>query len=208
MMKSITAVLLVPLLWLLWISSAVAAELLQAGVHYDLITPAVPTHTSRPEIVEMFNFKCPHCYTLHRELVEWGKKNHQRFNLRSLPIFWGSQTDLPARAFFTAQAMGKGPEMQTALFRAHFDQNANIESENDLMFLAEEIGLDNKQFQAKLRDFGISTQVSQALQLKKEYGVASTPTLVVNGRYRLQSRHASGSWSRMLIIAETLATMP
>ncbi|MBF0158702.1 MAG: thiol:disulfide interchange protein DsbA/DsbL [Magnetococcales bacterium] len=206
-MKFIVAVL-APLLGLLLAVSAMASEVLQAGVHYDLITPATTARMDRPEVVEVFNFKCPHCYTLHRELKEWVKKNKDRFSFRSLPIFWGEQTDLPARAFFVAQAMGKEAEMQMALFKAHFDQNANIESESDLMFIAEEIGLDNKQFQAKLRDFGISTQVAQALQFKKEHGVTGTPTLIVNGRYRLQARHAAGNWPRLFVIAEALMTMP
>jgi thiol:disulfide interchange protein DsbA len=186
------------------------AELdVQPDEHYELITSASTTSTprARPEIVEIFNFKCPHCYTLHQDFQPWEEQNHARIHIQSMPVFWGTQSDLPARAFFAAQLGGKGGAMKTAIYKAHFDDQRDIEQESELVELAKDIGLDVKQFRDNLRSFAVATHVSQSLQLKKRYGVNSTPTLVINGTYRVMpGPHAGNNWQRLRAILDVLVT--
>ncbi|MBF0108840.1 MAG: thiol:disulfide interchange protein DsbA/DsbL [Magnetococcales bacterium] len=179
---------------------------LKAGVDYTAIVPPVPVPTGKPEIVEVFNFKCPHCYDLHPHLEAWLKNNGDRYQYRSLPVYWGRQTDLPLRSFFAAEFLGRGPQMKTAIFKAHFDNNLNIENINELGFIAEEAGLDPEKFKSQLQSFGVSTRVSQALSLQKAYGVTGTPALVVNGKYQVSfGQHAKGDPKRLIAIVEALA---
>ncbi|WP_130470426.1 thiol:disulfide interchange protein DsbA/DsbL [Candidatus Magnetaquicoccus inordinatus] len=187
-----------------------SAPALQEGIHYDLITPAVAKTTDKPEIVEVFNFKCPHCAALAPHTAEWAEKNKARFQFRSLPVFWGKQTDLPLRAFFAAEFLGKGEAMKQAIFNAHFNHSADIENKEELVFMAEALGLDGKTFQNQLFAFAVSAKLSQAKALQESYRVSFTPTLVVNGTYQiLPSRHAKGEngvdHARLFEIIETLA---
>lgn len=177
----------------------------EEGFQFERITPPIAPKGSKPEITEVFNFKCPHCFHLHPHLMEWRKKNESRFDFPSVPIFWGEQTDLPLRAYFTAEAMGKGEVMKDLIFKAQFDRKINIEDEKIMADLAKEAGLDVQKFNASLRSFGISGKVARSLALAKAYGAASTPTLVINGRYRVNPTHANGDWNKMFEIAEFLA---
>lgn len=177
------------------------------GVDYTSITTPVPTPAGKPEIVEVFNFKCPHCYDLHPHLEAWQKASGDRYQYRSLPVYWGRQTDLPLRAFFAAEFLGRGPQMKHAIFKAQFENNLNIENIHELEFVAEEAGVDLEKFKGQLQSFGVSTRVSQALGMQKAYGAASTPTMVVNGKYLVSfGHHAKGDPKRLIAIVEALTT--
>lgn len=176
-----------------------------AGIHYDTIQPPVPVQGGKPEIVEVFNFKCPHCDHLRPVFDKWAQKNKDRFTIKHLPVYWGQQTDMPVRAFFTAEFMGKGEAMRTALFKSHFQDKGNIEEQGEVVKLAQEVGLDGKQFAANLPSFGVAGKLAQARTLQKAYNVHSTPMAVVNGRYKVDANHGGGSWDKLLEIAEFLA---
>lgn len=178
----------------------------QPGTEYTPIVPPVPVAPGKPEIVEVFNFKCPHCYDLHPHVQAWLKKNPDRYQYRSLPVYWGRQTDLPLRAAFAADFLGRGPQMKDAIFKAQFDNNLNIENIHEMGFIAEEAGLDVENFKNQLQSFGVSSKVNQALSLQKAFGVNSTPTLVVNGKYQVSfGTHAKGDPKRLFAIIEALA---
>ncbi|MBF0445932.1 MAG: thiol:disulfide interchange protein DsbA/DsbL [Magnetococcales bacterium] len=180
---------------------------IEENVHYEVIVPPVPQPGDKPTIVEVFNFKCPHCFTLHHFMDKWSIINHSRYNIQSLPIFWGRQTDMPIRAYFAAEFLGKGPEMKDAIFKAHFDHSVNIENSDELGFLAEEIGLDPEKFKNYLESFGVSAKIAQANKQQRGFVVNSTPTLVVNGKYRVSfGKHAEGNAEKLFEIVETLAT--
>ncbi|MBF0420665.1 MAG: hypothetical protein HQL78_10935, partial [Magnetococcales bacterium] len=64
-------------LFVLTFGSAQAAEpeafVPKEGIDYATIANPVPAPAGKPEIVEVFNFKCPHCYDLHPHLEAWQK---------------------------------------------------------------------------------------------------------------------------------------
>jgi protein dithiol oxidoreductase (disulfide-forming) len=176
------------------------------NIHYEIIVPPVPQSGDKPTIVEVFNFKCPHCLTLHHFMDKWSAINHSRYNIKSLPIFWGKQTDMPIRAYFAAEFLGKGTQMKDAIFKAHFENSVNIESSDELGFLAEEIGLDPEKFKSYLGSFGISAKIAQANEQQRVFVVHSTPTLVINGKYRVSfGKHAGGEAKKLFKIVEILA---
>ena len=78
-----------------WFSSLAHATPLQAGVDYDVVTPPVAPIVKEPEVVEIFNFKCSHCYALSPHLTAWVAQNSTRYSYRSFPIFWGKQNSTP-----------------------------------------------------------------------------------------------------------------
>ncbi|MBF0358750.1 MAG: thiol:disulfide interchange protein DsbA/DsbL [Magnetococcales bacterium] len=182
------------------------AETMLAGADYDPITPPVPQTGDKPAVVEVFNFKCPHCFTLHPYMDSWSEKNHDKYDIASIPVFWGKQTDMPVRAFYAAEFLGKGALMKDAIFKANFEHSVNIESADELGFLAEEAGLNPEKFKSYLNSFGVSAKIAQAKVEQRKYGVHSTPTLVVNGKYRVSfGKHANGDHIRLFKIVETLA---
>ncbi|MBF0621548.1 MAG: thiol:disulfide interchange protein DsbA/DsbL [Magnetococcales bacterium] len=161
-----------------------SADLME-GEDYHLISPPIPPSGDKPEIVEVFNFHCPHCYYLHPHFDRWAKQNSSRFTVKALPIFWGNQSDIPARAYYTAEFMGKGIEMKDAIFKARFVDGIDIDNFGELIFVVEAVGLDPDLFKQNMKSFGVIAKLAQARTLKESYGVSGTPMLVVNGKYRV-----------------------
>ncbi|MBF0461777.1 MAG: thiol:disulfide interchange protein DsbA/DsbL [Magnetococcales bacterium] len=192
--------------------AAPPAETLQAGIHYDLINPVLPRSETKPEIVEIFNFKCPHCFALAPYTTAWAEKNKDRFLFKSVPVYWDKQTDIPARAFFAADFLGKGEAMKTAIFKAFFDRSIDIENREEMTALAQATGMEIEAFRTHMNSFGVSARLAQAKSLQQTYQVSATPTLVVNGKYRiLPGKHAKGTtepvdYDKLFKIIETLAT--
>lgn len=195
----------------LWIGilagPAVAAEpfVPRAGEHYELISPPVPVTGSKPEVVEVFNFKCPHCVKLHPAMEEWTKRMQGKYDIQSLPIVFSQQSDQPLRGFYAGQFLGRESDMKHAIFNAHFVDHINIDSPQELAFIAEGMKIDSVAFQNHMNSFGVQSKIAQGKARSQAFGVTSTPTLVVNGRYRVTpGRHDQGSYERLFAIVEAL----
>lgn len=199
------AVTALALLATLAFSPLLAGERLESETHFRLIEPPVAVKGDKAEIVEVFNFKCPHCYSLHKVMAAWSEANKGRYAIKSLPIFWGQQKDTPVRAYYAADFLGRGEAMKHLLFKGHFDDNRNIEEMADIQMMAEEAGLDGKKFQEAMASFGVMGKVAQGRTLAQALGVNSTPTVVVNGKFAVSPDHGGGEPKRMLEIVEELA---
>ncbi|MGN7614253.1 DsbA family protein [Magnetococcales bacterium HHB-1] len=185
-----------------------ASDNLVAGEDYIEVADRFPDDLpkDRPEILEIFNFKCPHCYHLHGPLEAWQKKNSHQYRFRALPLFWGRQSDLPARAYYAARYEGKGPEMLNALFDMQFGSGSgDIENRDDLFFLLDDLGLDEKKFSQRLSSFGIKHLVQKAQSEAERYGINFTPAIVINRRYMVSMTQAKGDNKRLFELIEILA---
>ncbi len=78
------------------------------------------------EMTEFFNFSCGHCY----RFLETSKKLHTKFKdklyHKKYPIYWGQQTDFPAKAFYIADELGLEGKFTQELFDTNFKLNINI----------------------------------------------------------------------------------
>jgi thiol:disulfide interchange protein DsbA len=194
------------LVWTLPVTAEAESFVPKAGENYEAITPPVPVSGSRPEVVEVFNFKCPHCVKLHPAMNEWSEKMKNKYDIKSLPIAFSQQSDQPLRAFHAAQFLGREADMKHALFNAHFVDQVNIDSPQELAFLAEGMKMDSAAFQTHMNSFGVQSRIAQGRSQAQAYGITGTPTLVINGRYRvIPGRHDQGSYERLFAIVEALA---
>lgn len=188
--------------------AAAAPPALEEGRDYERVDPPQPPAGGRLEVVEVINFKCPHCFEVQKSFHGWMERNQGRVAIRMIPVFWGRQTDTPVRAYWAAHFMGKGEAMKMAIFTAHFEDNRDIENPEDLADLAREAGLDPQQFKEQMNAFGVLAKVAQGKAQQAAFGVNSTPTFVINGRYRVNSGHVRGDWQRLFQIVDTLLARP
>jgi len=134
-----------------------------------------------PVTVVLFSdFECPYCasvnVTLNRVLAEYGDK--VRLVYRQFPLDEiHPHADKAAEASLCAAEQGKFWEMHDALFRTPI----RLELE-ELKAKAAAIGLDAPRFDSCLSSGKYAERVRADLEAGKAAGVASTPTLFVNGR--------------------------
>jgi thiol:disulfide interchange protein DsbA len=186
----------------------VEAPTFTAGVDYELVGPGSLQAMSggRVQVVEFFAFWCNPCYVFESELMRWAQAVEPRIEVVHVPVVWNPTSELQARAHYMAAALGRLDIVRGPLFDAiHRDGNA-LDSVDALVELFARLGVDVATFDATFNSSAVDAQVAQAAALAREYGITSTPTLVIAGRYRT-SQSLAGSAERALAVAERLADL-
>jgi thiol:disulfide interchange protein DsbA len=160
----------------------------QLGADYFLIDPRVPTSTGdKIEVVEVFSYACPHCAHFQPAMDELKAKLPANAQLVLLPAVFHAEWEPFARAFYAAKSMGVLDQTHQALFDAIHKDNLPLRTLDTLAtgFYASH-GVNPQSFIATASSFVIDGQLGRGNQLVRDYGIAGTPTLVVNGKYRVE----------------------
>ena len=108
------------------LSALLAAPIVQArdydeGIEYQRVTPPVrPSGQGKVEVVELFWYGCPHCYSFEPKLVAWKKKKANNINFVRIPAIFNNRPlwELHARAYYTADLLGILDKIHGPLFDA------------------------------------------------------------------------------------------
>lgn len=171
------------------------AEQFQEGVHYiRLSEPVRERDPSKIEVVEMFQYTCPHCYRFEPMLTAWAKKLGSDVDFHRVPVVWNSIGDLHAHAFYAAKALGVLSKTHDAMFAAIHEQGKLLNSKKDLRDLFQRVaGVKPAEFDQAIDSFGVDSQVKQAKALALSYKIEGTPELIVAGKFRVDGRAFAGT---------------
>ncbi len=168
--------------------AATPAREWQLGADYFLIDPRVPTTTGdKVEVVEVFSYACPHCAHFQPTMDELKAKLPANAQLVLIPAIFNPAWEPYARAFYAAKSMGVLDKTHQALFDALHKDQLPLRTLDTLAtaFYANH-GANPQSFIATASSFVVDSQMARGNQLVRDYGVGSTPTLVVNGKYRVE----------------------
>jgi len=164
-----------------------AARTWELGSDYMLIDPRVPTTTGdKIEVVEVFSYACPHCAHFQPYVDELKAKLPSNAQLSYLPAVFNANWEPFARAFYTAKSMGLLEKTHQALFDALHRDRLPISDMQSLAGFYSRFGANPAAFQSTASSFVIDGQIAHGDQLVRQYGVSATPTLIVNGKYRVE----------------------
>jgi len=177
----------------------------EAGTHYQVIdTPVRTIDPDKIEVTEVFWYGCGHCFTFAPLVEAWAEKQPEDVVVRHSPAIWRDVMNTHARIFYTAKALGKLKELHGEIFRAMHQGKKSLASEREIAELFAAHGVDKETFSKTFNSFGVRSQVQQADARQRGYGITSTPTLVVDGRYRITGSNLTGGQAEMLKVAEFL----
>ena len=108
-----------------------------------------------------------------------------------------------AKAFYIAEVLGVKAVMHPVIFDAMHVQRKRLVSRLALRDLFEDNGVDPEQFDNAYDSFGVNSQVRQADARARSAKVSGTPTLMVAGKYLIETGGA-GNQTNMLEIARHL----
>lgn len=170
-----------------------AADPVIAGKEYIELSNAVPVSVpGKIEVVELFWYGCPHCYSFEPTINPWAEKLPEDVNFKRIPAMFGGPWDAHGQMFLTLEAMGVEHKVHAAVFEAIQVQRKHLTKPDEMAdFLATQ-GVDKDKFLATFNSFAIKGQVQQAKELAKKYGITGVPSLVVNGKYRFDLGTAGG----------------
>ncbi len=164
------------------------------GGHYELLDENQPVSTGdKVEVLELFWYGCPHCYSLEGPLKAW-LKNGIPANAQyvAFPAPLNDNWTPGAHAFYTFEALGKLDEYHEKFFSALHSERKRINTAAQLAEWVESIGGDKQAILDTYDSFAVTTKVSYAKTMSKRYGISGVPAVVVDGRYRTSVSMAGG----------------
>ena len=155
------------------------------GVEYKTLPTPQPVDTGKKvEVIEFFDYACPHCHALDPALTAWVKKQGDNIVFKRTHIS-RTNTELPQqKMFYTLEAMGLMNEAINAKIFAEMHVNRNRMNRDELVFdfIAKQ-GIDRQKFIDTYRGMGVQGRVRKATAMMAAYGVDSWPMFAIDGKY-------------------------
>ena len=188
----------------LTLAQAGAESRFELGAHYELLTPTQPTSSGpdQVEVAEVFWYGCPHCFSFEPYLETWQPAEYVSFV--RVPAVWNPTLRLHARAFYTAEALGKSAEMHGPIFEEIHVNGNFLDDETKLAQFFARFGVSTEDFQSAFNSFTVETKLQRADELNRRYRISSVPSVVINGKYTSNATMA-GSYDRLIELIDELA---
>lgn len=180
------------------------------GTHYFRVDPPQPTSTpGKIEVLDVFSYACPACNQYQPILNKLKAALPPSAQIAYLPAAFNTSEDWPVfqRGFLAAQALGISERSHDAMYDAVWGKGnlAVIEPTThrvlpqskqptieDLAKFYAGYGVTAAQFLNAANSFGVNSNIKRCEAQMRDYQVDSTPTLIVNGKYRLTPQSAGG----------------
>ena len=181
-----------------------AGKPVKAGEDYQLVSPPQPTSDpAKVEVIEFFGYACPHCMHFEPHLSEWLKKKPANVVFIRQPVIFRPEWAPHAKGYFTAEALGVTDKVHADFFDAIHTKKMALKSEDDLAKFFAAHGVKEEDFHKAYGSFAVDSQMRQAEGIAARYGVDGTPSLVVNGKYRVSAELAK-NFENMIAITNAL----
>jgi thiol:disulfide interchange protein DsbA len=172
--------------------SAAKGTALVPGTDYVEIQGGQPFEplNGKIEVVEVFGYVCPACASFEPLLTAWKKSLPADVRLTYVPAAFGPEWTPYAHAFYVSDSMGLVDRTHSAIFNAiHIAQTLPGEGKKpDEAAIAKffgQYGADPRQFATAMHSFAVDAKLNRAKQFMLRSGVNATPTMIVNGKYRV-----------------------
>ena len=176
----------------------------QEGKDYMLLKTPVPVESGgKIEVLEFFQYSCPHCASYDPYLTSWRKKLPADVEYKRIPIAWDNSTLPHVRIYYALESLGKLEEMHTKVFTAiQKNKQPLLDPEQIADFMAAN-GIDRKQWMDAYNSFSVAARANRAGQIWRAYKVDGTPMTAVDGKFTTAPSMV-GSREGSLIVLDTL----
>jgi protein dithiol oxidoreductase (disulfide-forming) len=182
----------------------------QEGTNYFLVVPA--QHTNVPagqvEVTEVFSYGCPYCAKYNSVIQKMRASLPRNATVTYLPASGSDAEDWPMfqQAYCTAQMLGVADQAHDKMFEtvwtsgelAVVDLKTNrlkrpLPSIEDAALVYQKLtGVSAAKFIATAKSFAVDVKRKADDALVVAYHVDQTPTIIVNGKYRVTFSSAGG----------------
>lgn len=174
------------------------------GTHFERIDgPAAAEADGGIEVVEVFSYMCPHCRNFQPYVSAWEEELAEDVTFRRVPVSFNRSWEPFARAYVTADVMDILDESHVALFEALHDERRSIRTLSDLAEFHSRFGVEADQFESTAGSFPVEAAMRKGRAELGKWGIRSTPTLVINGKWRVSPQRGS-TFEDMLAVADFL----
>ena len=219
-------------LFALALATQAPAATWESGKHYTVLPQ--PQRTNVPagkvEVMEVFSYGCPACDKFLPAMKKIKAALPANAQVVYLPASWNKAENWPVfqRAYLTAQSLGIAEKAHDQMFKAIWIPTGELtilESDGQRLkknlptiedvakFYQRTTGTKAADFVAAAKSFSVDMKMRQADAQIIAMRVSGTPTIVVNGRYRvnnenLESTDALIELVKFLVAKESAPTAP
>jgi thiol:disulfide interchange protein DsbA len=145
----------------------------------------------------VFSYGCPHCNEFQPIAENIKKALPAGAAFRYLPAGFGRESwAIFARGFYAAEALGILDKTHASLFKAVYTDKkvngVNPTLDEIAAVYSAAAGVKTDDVLGAASSFAVNTKLKRAEAFIKSTGIDGTPTLVINGKYRLDTRSAGG----------------
>ena len=198
-----TLVLLVLMPFML--SSYGQIERYVAGTHYmEIANPVNTGDASKVEVIEAFWYGCSHCFRFEPLITNWEENKPDDVDFVRFPALWNNLMKIHAQVYYAAEALDAVDVLHEHIFNAINVERNMLQNEGQISELFAEHGVSQEDFDRTFNSFSVRTKVNQAEARMQDYGIRSTPNMIVNGKYLITTSENVRTQQEMLEIVDFL----
>ena len=168
---------------------------------YEVLQPPQLTETGdRIEVVDVFWYGCPHCYTFLPLLEVYEQIKPEYVEIRRLPAIFRESWAAHARAYYASMLLGVEHKTHRALYEEIHEHRNPTDHKEALAAFFERQGVDRTKFEQTYDSFAVESLFRKSVLMQQRYGIRGTPSVVVNGKYRVTGRLAGGQDNMLQVV--------
>ena len=155
------------------------------GGHYELLDEVQPVQTGdKIEVVEMFWYRCPHCYRLEPYLHRWLENKPENAELVPVPAILNENWAFHARIYYTFEALGLAEQLHVKFYDALHRERRPFNTPEQVADWVAEQGINKDAIIGTFNSFAVNNKVNFAGIMTQKYGINGVPSIIVDGKYR------------------------
>ena len=184
-----------------------------------MVSPAQPTDvgSGNVEVLEIFWYACPHCYSLEPYIESWKKKKAPYIEFVRVPVMWGPIHRAHAQLYYTLKALGRLEALNARAFQevhrlVELQKPPLVTPGDDAETLhlmsnwAASQGVSARDFSDAWNSFSVNKDMQTAEELTRRYRVEGVPLFIVNGKYITDVGMASGQANLVSLLDDLAAS--
>jgi len=181
------------------------------GQHYNRFPSTAGRWGSadKIEVTEIFMYSCPHCFDLEAFINTWAENKDPNIRFIRIPAIFNQLAALHAQLYYTEVFLAQAGKLKdqaafrNMVFEEYHRRGNRLTSETAIQRLFTRAGISEDDFNRTWNSFEVDQALRRAREMAVNYGVASVPMIVVNGKYTTDAGHA-GSYPKLIELIDEL----
>ncbi len=171
----------------------------KAGVDFLEVSSGLDRKVDgRVRVDEFFWYACPHCYTFKPKMERWKVANASKVKVHLAAVPLGVKWVPMSQAYYALEKLGFEQGLHDEIFKAWHEEKKDLNSLPSLLEVVRRSKGESyvQEFEAAYGSAEVLQKVEQIKALATKIGIESTPSVLVAGKYLLNTRqgheHALG----------------
>ena len=170
------------------------------GVDYRMVDNPLPVKKDGVvEVVETFWYGCNACYQFDPVVNKWASNQGDDIKFTKMPVTWSKIHQEHAKLYYAVEALKLNPSTHSAVFVTMHKEGNFLQNTRAIQEFLERFGVAQEVSLKYLNSFTVKQQVSRASKQARQLRVSSTPMMIVDGKYIIESR---GSYEKIMKVVD------